>query len=143
MDAENLVIDDRRDREAVEALDELLPELEGVPALAFIVEAVDAVDRAALVVASEEEEVLRVLDLVGEHEADDFEVLLAAIDVVAEEEVVGFGREAADLENSEQVNKLAVNIPRNNQWRVQLNQIWLRDEYLLTLLDEHLNLTLS
>jgi hypothetical protein len=44
------------------------------------------------VVASEDEEVLRVFDLVGEEEADGLERLLASVDVVAEEEVVGFWR---------------------------------------------------
>ena len=63
MHAEDLLVDDRGDREAVEAVGERLPELDVVPALALVVEAVDAVDRRALVVAAQQEEVLRVLDL--------------------------------------------------------------------------------
>lgn len=49
-------------------------------------------------VAPEDKEVLGVLDLVREEEADGLETLLAPVDVVAQEEVVGFGREAAVLE---------------------------------------------
>ena len=43
--------------------------------LTFVVEAVDAVDGRALVVATKEEKVLRVFDLVGEQQADGFEAL--------------------------------------------------------------------
>jgi hypothetical protein len=53
--------------------------------LTLIVEAVDTVDRGALVVTTEDEEVFGVLDLVGEEKADGLEGLLASVDVVAEE----------------------------------------------------------
>lgn len=66
MDAEDLVIDNSSDREAVEALNELLPEFQRVATLALIVESINTIDGAAFVVSSEQEEVLRILDLVGE-----------------------------------------------------------------------------
>ena len=68
--AENLLINDRAHWKAVEAVGESLPELDVVAPLALIVEAIDAVDRSALMIAAKKEEVLRVLDLVGEQEAD-------------------------------------------------------------------------
>ena len=58
----------------------------------LVVEAVDPVDRRRLVVAAEDKEVFRVLDLVREQEADRLERLLAPVDIIAEEEVVGLGR---------------------------------------------------
>jgi hypothetical protein len=58
----------------------------------LVVEAVDAVDRGRLVVAAEDEEVFGVLDLVREQEANSLERLLAAVDIVSKEEVVGLGR---------------------------------------------------
>ena len=61
-------------------------------------------------VAPEEEEVLWVLDLVGEQQADGLQALLAPVHVVAQEEVVGLGREAAVLEQAEQVRVLAVDV---------------------------------
>ena len=64
-------------------------------------------------VAPQNEEVLGVLDLVGQEQADGLERLLAAIYVVAEEEVVGLGREAAVLEEAEQVIILPVDIAAN------------------------------
>ena len=90
--AENLLVDDGRDRQAVEAVGKRLPELNVVPPLALVVEAVDPVDRGALVVAAEDKEVFRVLDLVREQEADRLERLLAPVDIIAEEEVVRFRR---------------------------------------------------
>lgn len=64
-------------------------------------------------VATKDEEVFGILDLVREQEANGLEGLLATIDVVAKEEVVGLGREAAILEKSEQIVVLAVNISAN------------------------------
>lgn len=98
MHGENLLVNDGGNGQAVEAVGEGLPQLDVVSALAFIVEAVDAVDRRALVVTAQDEEVLRVLYLVGEQQADGLERLLATIDVVAEEEVVGLWGESAVLE---------------------------------------------
>ncbi len=66
-------------------------------------------------VAAQDEEVLGELDLVGKEQADGLERLLAAIYVVAEEEVVGLGREAAILEETEQVVVLPVDIAANLQ----------------------------
>ena len=107
---EDLLVDDGSDGQAVEAISESLPKLDVVSSLALIVETVDAVDRGALVVTTENEEVLRVLDLVCEEQADCLQRLLATIDVVTEEEVVGLWGEAAIFEEPQQVVVLAVDI---------------------------------
>ena len=64
MHREDFLIDDSGDRQAVEAVRKCLPQLDVVASLAFVVESVDAVDRCALMVAAEDEEVLWVFDLV-------------------------------------------------------------------------------
>lgn len=64
MHGEDLLVNNRGNGQAVEAVGEGLPQLDVVTSLALIVEAVDAVDGRALVVAAQDEEVLRVLDLV-------------------------------------------------------------------------------
>lgn len=110
MHSENLLVNDGGNGQTVEAVGERLPQLDVVAALALVVEAVDAVDRGALVVAPQDEEVLGVLDLVGKEQADGLERLLAPIHVVAEEEVVRLGREAAIFEETEQVIVLPVDI---------------------------------
>lgn len=110
MHAEDLVIDDGGDGQAVEAVGEDLPEADAEAALALVVEAVDAVDGGALVVAPEQEEVVRVPDLVRQQQADGLDALLAAVHVVAEEEIVGRRRQAAVLEEPQQVRELPVDV---------------------------------
>lgn len=51
-------------------------------------------------VTAENEEVFRVLDLVGQQEADGLERLLSSIDVITKEEVVCLGGETAVLEEA-------------------------------------------
>ena len=108
--AEDLVVDDGGDGEAVEAVGEELPEADAEAALALVVEAVDAVDGGALVVAPEEEEVVRVPDLVRQQQADGLDALLAAVHVVAQEQVVGRRRQAAVLEQPQEVRELPVDV---------------------------------
>ena len=59
----HLLVNERGDGQAVEAVRERLPEPDVVPPLALVVEAVYPVDGRALVVASQEEEILWVLHL--------------------------------------------------------------------------------
>ena len=61
---EDLLVNDGGNWQAIETVGECFPQLDVVSALAFVVEAIDAVDGRALVVAPEDEEVFRVFDLV-------------------------------------------------------------------------------
>lgn len=76
----------------------------------FIIETVNSVDAGALVVATEDEEVFRVLDLVCQQEADGLQRLFATIDIIAQEQIVSLWGEASILEQTEQVIVLAVDI---------------------------------
>lgn len=71
------------------------------PPFALVIEAVYSVDGGALVIATQQEEVLWVLDLVGEQQADGFEWLFATVHIVAQEQVVGLGWEAAVLKQAQ------------------------------------------
>jgi hypothetical protein len=73
MHGENLLVDNCRDGQAVEAISECLPELNVVPPLAFIIEAIDTVDGGTFVVTTENKEVFRIFDLVRKEEADGLE----------------------------------------------------------------------
>ena len=64
-------------------------------------------------VPSEDEEVFRILYLVGQEQADGLKGLLASIYIVAKEEVVRLGREAAILEEAQEIVVLAMNIAAN------------------------------
>jgi hypothetical protein len=101
MHTEDFLINDGSNWEAVETISEGLPQLDVIPSLALIVESIDSVDGGALVVSSEEEEVLRVLDLISEEETDCFQALFASIDIITKEEIIGIGWEATVLKESE------------------------------------------
>ena len=53
MAAKDLLVDDGSDGQTVEAVGERLPEFDVISTFAFVVEAVDAVDRCAFVVATQ------------------------------------------------------------------------------------------
>jgi hypothetical protein len=88
--AEDAVGDDCGDGEEVEGIGDDLPCLEIDPSLAFVVEPVELVEFAGLVVTPEEEEVVGVLDLVGHQQADALQRLLSPVHVVSQEQVVPF-----------------------------------------------------
>jgi len=111
--AEDFVVHNGSDGEAVEDHVEGLPQLQTVTELAFIVESINAVDRRALVVATQHEKILGVLNLVRKEEADALETLRSAIYIVAQEKVIGLGREASVFEKTQQIGILSVHIPDN------------------------------
>ena len=61
-------------------------------------------------VATEQEKVLWVLDFVAQEETNRFDRLLAAVDIVTKEQIVGFGRESAILEDPQQIIVLTMHI---------------------------------
>ena len=110
MHAQDLVVDQGSYRQAVEAVGEDFPQLDTVAALALVIEAVNAIDRGALVVAAQQEKVLWVLYFVGQKEADCLERLLSSINVVTQEQIVGVWREPTVLKETEQVVVLSMYI---------------------------------
>ena len=70
MHAEDFLINNSSNWEAVETVSESLPKFDVVSSLALVVEAIDSIDTCTLVITSKEEEVLWVLDFVGEEKAN-------------------------------------------------------------------------
>lgn len=70
MHCEDLLVNNRGNRQAIEAVRKCLPKLDVVSSLAFIVKAVDSVDRGTFVISSQDEEIFWVLDLVRKEQAD-------------------------------------------------------------------------
>jgi len=70
MHAQNLLINNCGNWQTVEAICEWFPEFDVVSSLTFIIEAVDSVDAGTLMVTSQKEEVLRILDLVSKKKTD-------------------------------------------------------------------------
>ena len=65
MHAENLVRDQRSDRQVIEQIDEFLPQLQVVPSFAFVQKTVDFSDVLVFVVASQQVNRLGVFDFVS------------------------------------------------------------------------------
>ena len=108
--AEDLLVDQRSHGQAIKDVAKDTPESDGVASLALIVEAVDAIDLGTLVIASQQKEVLRVLDLVAEKQADRFDGLFSPVNVVTKEQIVGLRGEASVLKDSQQIVVLAVHV---------------------------------
>ena len=73
MHAEDLLVDNCGHREAIEAVRESFPKLDVISPLALVIETIDSIDRRALMIASQDEKVLWVFDLVGKQQADRFQ----------------------------------------------------------------------
>ena len=111
VDAEDLVLDDGREREVVEDLGAIPPHVDRtVLAQALVVEAVDLRDLPALVVASDERDAVGVAHLEREQQQKRLDRVEAAVDEVTHEEVVGVGHVTAHLEELLEVVELAVNV---------------------------------
>ena len=61
-------------------------------------------------IAAQQEKVLGVLDFVAQKEANCFDRLLAAVNIVPQEQIVGLGRETAVLKDPEQIIVLSMHI---------------------------------
>jgi hypothetical protein len=70
---DNFIVNDGTAGQTVECIAKLLPHLDGKSATALIIEPVNAINARALVISSQEKEILRILDLVCKEETDDFE----------------------------------------------------------------------
>ena len=145
---EDLFVDDRGNGQAVETVGKSLPQFDVISSFAwktsvrhpapprpargrsrtFVVKSVNPVDTRALVVSTEDEKVLGVLDLVREQETDRLEGLLSSVDIITQEEVICLGGEPAVLEQSQQVVVLPVDVTADLDRRLELEQDGLADE---------------
>lgn len=121
MHTKDLFIDNGSDRETIKAIGKGLPELDVVSSLAFgnpiivsnpcqppsgssshiltfIIEAIYTVDACAFVIASQDEKVFRVFDLVSEQKANSLQGLFSSVYIVSEKQIVGLGWETTILE---------------------------------------------
>jgi hypothetical protein len=110
MHGKDLLVNDCCDGQAVEAVGKGFPQLDVVSSFALVVEAVDAVDGRALVVAAQDEEILGVLDLVCEQQADCLQRLFASVYIVAKEEIICFWWKAAIFEETQQIIVLTMDV---------------------------------
>lgn len=118
---ENFVIHHCANREDIEAEAKLFPYLDVVSSLALVVESVHSVDRLALVISSKQVEVLWVFYFVGEQQTNCLNGLFAAINIVSdEEEFLVAAWKSSYVEETEQIEVLAVHISENFDWCLQV-----------------------
>lgn len=98
MHAQNFLVNDSSNGQAVEAVSESFPQFDVISSLALVVKSINTVDGGALVVSSQQKEVLRVFNFVSQQQANCFETLFASINVISQEEVVGIRGETSILE---------------------------------------------
>lgn len=110
MHAEDLLVDDGGNWEGVECLGEGFPHFDVVSALALVIKPINPIDTSALMISPQQEEILRVFNLIRQHKADRFQTLLPAIYIVPKEQIVGIWRKATILKKPEEVVVLTVHV---------------------------------
>jgi len=134
VDAEDAVLDDGREAEVVKDLGAVAPHIDRAVLLeALIVEAVHLRDLAALVVAADQRDAVRVAHLERQQKQEGLDAVEAAVDVVAEEQVVGLGAVTADTEQLLEVVELPMDIAADLHAsnRVSTSHTPVRDIYLI------------
>lgn len=144
METEDLVLDNSREWEVIEEFGELLPYV-GVTVLsqAFIIESVHLSDLSAFVVSSKDSKSILKADLESDEESNSLDGVVAAIDVVTHEEVVGVGRLTTNLKELSQVVELTVNVTADRDWSTDLLDVRLVNEDFLCLFAKKFDLTLG
>lgn len=84
MHADNLIINDCSTGQAVKSIAKLFPNFDTVATTTLIVKAIYTVYSRTFVVATENEEVFRVLDFISKEETNNFQGLFSTIYVVTE-----------------------------------------------------------
>lgn len=69
--------------------------------LTFVVKAIDAIDAGTFMVATKNKKVFWIFNFVGEQQTNGFQRLFASIHIIAEKQVISFGREPAVLKQPE------------------------------------------
>ena len=111
MQTEDLIVDQRRQGQIIEQVREKLPNV-GIPILSqtLVVEPINLGDLPRLVVTPEDGHSISVTEFQGDEQGDGLDRVVASVDVVAHEEVVGVGGVASDAEELGEVVELSMNI---------------------------------
>ena len=78
--------------------------------LTFIIESIYSVYTGALMVTTQEKEVLRIFDLVGEQKTDGFQTLFPSVHIIPEEKIIGLRGKSTILKQPQQIIVLAMGI---------------------------------
>jgi len=137
MHTEDSTTNEASQRHAIERILEGVPEARILVAASdFFEEAIDTVDHRTLMISTEHEEVLGVLDLVAEEQADGFNVLASTIHIVSKEDVVRISGETSLAEDSEQIGILTMDVAADDHRSFDFDESRLAHEHFLDHLAE-------
>lgn len=139
MHANDAIADDSHGRQAVEDVDEAsapnssargdqvktpgsLERLDSITPLALVKEPISHRHARALMISSQDEEIVRVLDFEREHQAKDFNVLPPSIDIVAQKKIIALGWEPPMPKKSQEVVKLTMDITTDTNGRFEFDE---------------------
>jgi len=124
MHAHDFVLDERGNRQVIEKIRKLLPNVGATVFFnALIVETIDLGNTAGFVVASDEEHAVLVPDLVENQERDYLNTVEATVNVITKEKIVCVWELTTHLEQFHQVVELSMSVSTNRDWSFNLNAI--------------------
>jgi hypothetical protein len=100
----------------IESIYKCFPNLDVASSLAFIVKSVNTSDIGAFMIASQEEEVLGILDLVAHEKQYGLKRMLSSINIIPQKKEVGAWREAAHLKHADKIGVLAMDVSHDLYW---------------------------
>lgn len=83
MHSEDLVVNDCRNWQTIKAICKGFPDLDVIPSFTLVIETIDAVDRGSFMIATQDEKILRIFDLVGQKKAYGLERVFPSVDIVS------------------------------------------------------------
>mmetsp|Transcript_6523 Transcript_6523/g.14256 ORF Transcript_6523/g.14256 Transcript_6523/m.14256 type:complete len:206 (-) Transcript_6523:14-631(-) len=142
--AEDLLLNERRQGQVVKEVGEVLPHVSAaVLAQALIVETVDLRDLTALVVASEDSNAVGKPHFEGHQQRDRLHGVVATVHVVAHEQVVRVRRLSSDAEQLHQVVELPVDVTTDGHGAVDRLNILFLDQNVASFVAQLLDLVLG
>jgi hypothetical protein len=99
-----------------------------VLAYALSVKAIHLRDLPGLVISPQESDAVGMADFQANEKGNGLDRLSASVDIIAEEQVVGMGKEPADVEKLEKVGVLTMNIADHRYGRVDRFNVGFQSE---------------
>ena len=119
MDAEDAIVDDGGQREVIEDVSAVSPNIErAVLPQAFIVKSVDLGDLPALVVSSNQRDQIGIADFIGEEQQKGLDAVEAPVHEIAQEKVADARNVAAVFEEFEQIIELSMDVAADGYRRI-------------------------